>query len=84
MELNPRKAYCTYPIAEKSFYWDDTNKYENKTYWEARPETIRIPVSTYVEYKTFWIKYCKKNNQCSDKDIASWDKKQQKLMSVQP
>lgn len=79
LELNPHKAFCTYTLSDKDFYWTDSELYEGKTYFDVRNEMIRVPITTWSAHKKFFIKVCKQYNQCSDKDIAKWDKKSKSL-----
>ena len=73
VELGPDRAFCTYTIQDKDFYWDDTNKYENKTYWEAKPSMVLVPPSSWVAIKTFIIEECKKNLDCSG-NVDKWER----------
>lgn len=76
-EINPWKARCTHTISgDKDFVWDDDHKHNGETWWEARPKMIIVPVKeSWNPIRGYIIKNCKQFNQCSDKDISSWDRK---------
>ncbi len=74
VEINPSKAFCTYTIKDVDFYWDDNHKYENKTYWEAKPSMVLVPISSWIEIKSYIIKMCKKHQDCND-NIGTWERK---------
>jgi hypothetical protein len=63
-EITPDRAFCTYTVSNKEFYWDDINLYEKKTYWESRQTMILVPSSSWSKIKAFVIKMCEKSGQC--------------------
>lgn len=69
-EIHPAKGYCVNTISAKEFPVDEENKYKGKTWWEMKPYMIYLPVSSWVEFKSYIIKRCKQHN-CS-KQIAKW------------
>lgn len=71
------RGYCVYTVSAKEFEVNDVNKFEEKTWYEQRNEMIRLPVSSWVEIKSFIIKMCKKYK--CDKEISSWDKTVEKV-----
>ena len=73
VELDMNRAHCIYTISEKEFQWNDEEKFEGKTYWEARPTTLKLPISSYEKFKTSIIKICKRSEKC--KDITNWERK---------
>jgi hypothetical protein len=77
-ELSISEAYCTYTVSDKDFYWNETTKYKNKTYFEQRPANIILPQQSWAELKAFIIKNCKKNKSCS-KDMDKWSRKIESL-----
>ena len=77
-QINPSKGYCVYTISEKDFIWDDEHKFEDKTFWEARPYFVYVPAKSWAEIKKFIIKTCKQHKDCQ-KDIATWDRKLKKI-----
>lgn len=80
-ELTLGTAYCIYTISSKEYYWNDQNKLNNETYWEARPKLLLLPASSWAEIKTFIITICKKSNQCID-NITSWERTVEKIDSI--
>lgn len=72
------RAWCTYTISDKEFYWDEENKFEGKTFWEASPSLILVPPSSWAKIKSYIIQQCKVNENCS-KDITSWERKLDKV-----
>jgi hypothetical protein len=78
VELSLEKGYCTKTISDESFYVDEENKLEEKTWWELRPYMIQLPISSWVKIKAYIIKMCKKYGQC-DQEISSWDRKIEKI-----
>lgn len=72
-ELSLSRAYCVNTVTSEEFYFDDQNKFEGKTYWEARPTMLMIPASSWEKIKVFIIEVCKKTKKC-DTEIATWER----------
>lgn len=73
VEIHPAKGWCTFTISNKSFYVDDVNKFEDKTWWEMRPTNVQVPYQSWEKIKTFIIKNCKKSKKCKN-EITTWDR----------
>lgn len=72
-EINPSRGYCVNTLSNKKYEINDTQKLEDKTWWEAKPYMIYMPVSSWVEIKSFMIKICKISKMCNV-DISSWNR----------
>lgn len=73
IELEPTRGYCIKTISSEEYYWDEENKKNGQTFWEAKPYMLLLPLESWFEIKTFIISICKKSNKC-DKEIASWER----------
>lgn len=74
VELTQVKGACTNIVSGKQFIVDETKKYENKTWWEQRHLMLQLPISTWVELKSWIIKVCKKHKKMCNDSISSWDR----------
>jgi hypothetical protein len=73
-KINLDKGWCTYTISEKEFYWDENHLYNGKTWWQATPTMIYLPLESWVKIKEYIIYECKKNSDCAD-NIGTWEGK---------
>lgn len=73
VEITLDRGRCVKIVSGQEFLWDETHKYEDKTWWEMRPAMIQVPASSWAQMKSFIIKVCKKYGTC-DKEISSWDR----------
>ncbi|MFN7824848.1 MAG: hypothetical protein ACK5P6_05750, partial [Pseudobdellovibrionaceae bacterium] len=73
-ELSMTRGFCTNTISDKSFFVDEENKLDGKTWWELRPTMIQVPSSSWVKIKGFIIKVCKENGNCGD-NISNWERR---------
>lgn len=71
VELSPSRGYCTYTLSDRSFYVDETRKFEGKTWWEVRPYMIQVPPQTWAKLKAFIMKICKERGGCDQ--VGSWE-----------
>lgn len=73
-ELSMTRGFCTNTISDKSFFIDEENKLDGKTWWELRPTMVQVPIPSWVEIKTFIIKVCKEKGNCGD-NISNWERR---------
>ena len=73
VEIHPEKGKCIKVMSGETFVVDETHKFEGKTWWEIRPAMVQMPASTWVAFKAYIIKMCKKTNMCG-KEVPSWDR----------
>lgn len=79
VEITPDRAWCTYTISDKEYYWSETEKVDGKTYWEQRPTMVLLPLKSWMQLKKSAIKFCKQNESECTKQIGSWDRKINKI-----
>ncbi|MBK8202409.1 MAG: hypothetical protein IPK68_08905 [Bdellovibrionales bacterium] len=68
------RGFCTNTISDKSFFIDEENKLDGKTWWELRPTMIQVPIPSWVKIKAFIIKVCKEKGSCGD-NVANWERR---------
>lgn len=73
-ELSMTRGFCTNTISDKSFFVDEENKLNGLSWWELRPTMVQVPITSWVEIKTFIIKVCKEKNNCGDQ-ISNWERR---------
>ena len=73
-ELSMTRGFCTNTISDKSFFIDEENKLDGKTWWELRPTMIQVPIPSWVKIKTFILKVCKEKDNCGD-GISNWERR---------
>jgi len=61
-------------ISAKAFEVNEKNLLNGKTWWEARPYMILMPVESWEKIKSFIIKICKKSNKCSGPSLSKWER----------
>lgn len=72
VELSLDRGWCTNTVTAEEFYVDEQHPYKGKTWWDMRPNTVRLPSESWKELKVFIISVCKEHNICSE--ITSWDR----------
>lgn len=65
VEINPSKAFCTYTMSNRDFYWSDDFLYDGKTYWDSRPLLIHLPPQSWAKIKAFILKMCHQSGDCT-------------------
>lgn len=80
IELDPDKGFCTRMISDEDRVWDEQHKMFGKTWWEARPGMLHLPIETWKNLKKYLIQQCKKNNDCAE-DLQKWERKMQVIES---
>jgi hypothetical protein len=73
VEINPSRAHCVYTISSQEFEVNETNRLDDKTWWEARPTMLMLPYQSWAKLKTYIITQCKRTGAC-DKEITSWER----------
>ena len=73
VETEIYEGHCTKIISGERFVINETNKYEDKTWFEHRPYMLLMPASTWTELKAYIVKACKRYGNCQ-KEISSWEK----------
>ncbi len=67
------KGYCVKVISGEEFIVDETNKLNEKSWFDSRPSMIMLPPDSWAEIKKFIIKICKKTKRCQE-EVSSWDR----------
>lgn len=70
VEIEPSRGKCAMIISGKTFDVDDSNLFEDKTWFELKRKSLVVPVSTYVKIKTFLRKVCKRYNCEKDFEVS--------------
>lgn len=73
VDIRPGAGFCVTATSGKQFEIDDSHPYNGKTWYDMQLGMIKMPVDTWVHFKEYIIKECKKSNRCS-KDITNWDR----------
>lgn len=82
------RGWCKHTMSDREFVVSDTEPWpydgpwKGKTWWEIRNEMLLLPNTTYAELKKFIIKICKTSNQCTQKEVASWDRTIQRIDEI--
>ena len=62
------RGRCTKIVSGESFSVSETEKFEGKTWYELRPFFILVPISSWVELKSYIVKMCEKYKNCQSSD----------------
>lgn len=73
LEFDVDRGRCIHIISGKKFDWDETHKFQDKTWWEQRPYMVLVPASSWSKIKIFIVQICKKTNMC-DQSITNWER----------
>ena len=67
-KVDYNRAYCVNIVSSKPFYWDDENRYEGVTFFDAEPTMILVPPTTWAALKSYILKQCKQSKGCKFTD----------------
>lgn len=73
-EISPNRGFCVNTISSKEFEINDTQLYNEKSWWDLRPLMIYMPSDSWKEIKSFIIKVCKMSKKCKHKQVSSWER----------
>lgn len=80
-EISMTRGWCTKTISDEEFFIDDAHPYsftgekkDLKTWWDIRPYMVLVPVGSWVEIKSYIIKRCKQDGNCTD-GVGNWERK---------
>ena len=83
-QLSMNRGYCINTLSSTEFEVNDTQKYNEKTWWEMRPYMIFMPKDSWVEIKKFIIKICKRSKNCSNEHVSNWERTIEKIDQRMP
>ncbi len=83
-EINPVRGWCTKTVSDEETFVDDAHPYKFSkdtpalTWWEMRPYMVLVPSPSWVELKSYIIKRCKQDGNCTE-GVGNWERKIQDM-----
>ena len=82
-ELYPDEGICRKSLSDVKIRVTETNKLDNKTWWEMKPSFLMLPPESWTEIKTFVNKVCKKYSKECEGEVPGWDRQVKNIDELQ-